>query len=442
MHLLFKSTLYKEIQKYSNKKILVAFSGGKDSLSLLHFLYKNKEELNLDLYSCYVFHGLRETALRDEIFCKEKSLEYNIPFFVENISEDIKGDNSSSTEAIARKYRYERLLKLKETLLCDYIFTAHTYSDNIENFFIDLYTGASIFSISGINYDLHNVIRPMLNITTEMVNAYLNSYNIEPTYDETNEDTNYVRNKIRHNILPNLIQNGIQFEKTILNLQAESALLKDYFIKKTYKAVIFNDFANEDNFKTLNFSKFIKTPFKSICINKDEFLNFESIEREFLLGLLFSNLFRMSKNLIKDVIYNFEKESNNSKLSKRLDLPNNYCIDVSYDFIRIYLKDNINPINFIKEAGNSFFENSNLKIEFQSCEKDYISRKLVIRHRKNGDRVTFKNGSSKKLKDLYINKQIELVFRDSAIIIEDFNSHEIIYAEHVFMDQFVIIQYK
>lgn len=436
MHLLFKNILLKEIKKFSNKKILVAFSGGKDSLSLLNFLSEISKDLNIDVVAVYVNHGLRETAIRDEIFCKEFCRKLNIPIYIENISEDISKDNSNSTEAIARKYRYERLYILREKLNCDYIFTAHTYSDNIENFFVDLYTGASIFSISGIMYHKDYIIRPMLNITTDMVNAYLDFNNIEPTFDETNNDTKYIRNMVRHNIIPVLKENGSQFEKTILNLQLESNKIKEYFYNKTIKAVVSNDFFNSD----IKNKKENVIP--SIIIDKEIFDTFEYIEKEFLLGLLFSPLFRMSKMLINDIIYNLKPSINTSKMSKRLDLPNNYVIDLSYNLIRIYSRKYISNINLIKEIGEDTVSFDGFIIKFKNNQDiDFINKKLIIRRRLNGDNLIYKNGKKKKLKDVFIDKHVELALRDSAIVIEDFNDHKILFVEHVFTSNAVEIIY-
>ena len=157
MHLLFEEILFKELEKYKNNKILVAFSGGKDSLALLDFLNKKKDILHIFAGACYINHGLRETALRDEIFCRDYCNKHSIEFYTFNILQEIFNDKSCGVESAARKYRYKYLLELVYSKNYDYLFTAHTYSDNIENFFIDLYTGTSIYTISGIMEENNNV---------------------------------------------------------------------------------------------------------------------------------------------------------------------------------------------------------------------------------------------------------------------------------------------
>ncbi len=185
MHSLYNDILIQELKKYRDKKILVAFSGGKDSLMLLDFINKQKESLNIYAGACHINHGLRHTAKRDEDFCRLYCIKNNIDFYTYNISEELKKDNSGGIEASARKYRYKFLLHTVKENNYDFLFTGHTYSDDIESFFVDLYTGASLFTLGGIMYENDKIIRPMLNITTEMVNEYIIKNNLEPVFDET-----------------------------------------------------------------------------------------------------------------------------------------------------------------------------------------------------------------------------------------------------------------
>ncbi len=109
MHSLYNDILIQELKKYRDKKILVAFSGGKDSLMLLDFINKQKESLNIYAGACHINHGLRHTAKRDEDFCRLYCIKNNIDFYTYNISEELKKDNSGGIEASARKYRYKFL---------------------------------------------------------------------------------------------------------------------------------------------------------------------------------------------------------------------------------------------------------------------------------------------------------------------------------------------
>ena len=398
MTLLFEELLLKELIKYKNKKILVAFSGGKDSLALLDFVNKNKDNLNLKLGACHFKHGLRETALRDEVFCKEYCFKNNIEFYGVNIAEELKNDKSGGVESAARKYRYKYLFKILNSNSYDFIFTAHTYSDNIESFFVDLYTGASIYTISGILEENNKIIRPMLNISTDLVNEYLEKHNITPVYDETNGDIKYVRNKVRHKLIPCLYECGNEFEKSVIRLQKESLKLNEYFYLKTKHVII-----SIDNMALLS---------------KDKFERLEDMEKEFLLGKVFSIFFRVTKNIIYETLLFFSGNH-----SKRLDLPNGYMVEQSFNNIRVFHSSMVEDYCIKKDESENIIKTDDFIVEFS---KDFANKSLVLRNRIKGDKL-----NNKKVKDLFINKHIELFHRDRAVIIEDCSNGKIIWVEYI-----------
>lgn len=395
-HSLYNDILLQELKKYKDKKILVAFSGGKDSLMLLDFINNQRESLNIYAGACHINHGLRHTAKRDEDFCRLYCQKKYIDFYVYDISEELKNDNSCGTEASARKYRYKYLLQTVKENDYDFLFTAHTYSDDIESFFVDLYTGASLFTLGGIMYENNQIIRPMLNITTEMVNDYIYKNNLEPVLDETNNDIKYVRNRIRHKLIPVLYGCGNEFEKSVIKLQKESNRLNEYLYKKVKHVIL-----KQDNI---------------IILKRYSFMELEDIEKEYLLGKVFSLFFRVSKSILYEAL-SFLNNNN----SKRLDLPNGYVIEQSYNSIKIFKKILICNFFYNKPAGIFLIKTNDFQIEFLNELKD---KTLIIRNRNRGDKL-----GRKKLKDLFIDKQIELFERDRAVIIEDDNI--IIWSEYI-----------
>lgn len=386
IHSLYNDILLHELKKYRDKKILVAFSGGKDSLMLLDFINKQRENLNIYAGACHINHGLRDTAQRDENFCRLYCQKNNIEFYSYNISAELKNDNSGGTESSARKYRYKYLLHVVKKNNYDFLFTAHTYSDDIESFFVDLYTGASVFTLGGIMYENNNIIRPMLNITTAMVNDYIAQNNLEPVFDETNNDIKYVRNRIRHKLIPVLYDCGSEFEKSVIKLQNESSRLNAYLYKKVNHVILKQD--------------------DIVILKRYSFMKLEDIEKEYLLGKVFSLFFRVSKSLINEAL-SFLNNNN----SKRLDLPNGYVLEQSYNSIKIFKKMLILDYIYQKQAGISLFKNDFIYIEFINELKE---KNLIIRNRRNGDKL-----GGKKLKDLFIDKHIELFERDRAVVIEE-----------------------
>ncbi len=395
-HLSYNDILFQELNKYREKKILVAFSGGKDSLMLLDFINKKKENLNIYVGACHINHGLRDTAKRDEDFCRFYCEKNNISFYVYNITEELQCNNDYGIESTARKYRYKYLLQTLKKYYYDYLFTAHTYSDDIESFFVDLYTGTSLFTLGGIMYENNNIIRPMLNITTDMVNKYIAQNNLNPVFDESNNDIKYVRNRIRHKLIPVLYECGNDFEKSVFKLQQESFRLNEYLYKKVSHVIIKID--------------------DIVILKRNSFMELEFIEKEYLLGKMFALFFRVSKNILYETISFL-----NNNHSKRLDLPKGYMIEQSYNSIKIFNRECICSYIYNKPAGVSLWKTDDFYIEFLN---DLIDKELIIRNRVDGDKF-----GKKKLKDLFIDKQVELFDRDRAVIIEE--DGVIIWAEYI-----------
>lgn len=405
MHSLYNDILLQELKKYRDKKILVAFSGGKDSLMLLDFINKQRESLNIYAGACHINHGLRHTAKRDEDFCRLYCINNNIDFYTYNISEELKNDNSGGTESSARKYRYKYLLQVLKDNNYDFLFTAHTYSDDIESFFVDLYTGASLFTLGGIMYENNKIIRPMLSITTEMVSDYIYQNNLEPVFDETNNNIKYVRNRIRHKLMPVLYGCGNEFEKSVIKLQQESSRLNEYLYKKIKHVILKQD--------------------DIVILKRYSFMELEDIEKEFLLGKVFSLFFRVSKSILYEALSFL-----NNNDSKRLDLPNGYMIEQSYNTIKVFHKQLVCDYVYNKPSGVSLVKTDDFQIEFFG---DLINKSLVIRNRQKGDRI-----GKKKLKDLFIDKHIELFERDRAVLIEEDNV--IIWAEYISKNDSIILK--
>lgn len=135
-------------------------------------------------------------------------------------------------------------------------------------------------------------------------------------------------------------------------------------------------------------------------------MELEYIEKEYLLGKMISLYCRVSKNILHETISFL-----NNNDSKRLDLPNGYVIEQSYNTIKIFNKDKVDDFCFNKTFDMPLLKTDDFQIDFLNELKD---KQFVIRNRRNGDRL-----GNKKIKDLFINKQIELFERDRAVIIEE-----------------------
>ena len=196
--------LIKTIDTYSmldkGIDVLVALSGGADSVALLRALNEVSGEYDINISAIHINHNLRgDESLRDERFCRDLCESLNIPLVVESVDvNSVANSTGESIELCARNLRYKYFVKHAKGIIA----TAHTASDNAETVIYNLCRGSGISGISGIPPVRDNIIRPLINCTREDIIAYLESINQDYVNDSSNDTDDYTRNKIRHNIVP------------------------------------------------------------------------------------------------------------------------------------------------------------------------------------------------------------------------------------------------
>ncbi len=211
----------KENELYSpGEKVLVALSGGPDSVFLLHFLNKFKNKFKIEIGAVHINHRLRGSdSERDELFCKAICDELSVPFYI--LRKDIKSyskKNKISLEVAGRKIRYEFFEKISSENKYDKIVTAHNADDNAETVLLNLIKGTGIKGIAGIPVKRNNIVRPILSLTKKEILDYLNENQFEYRVDESNLSNDFERNFLRNEVIP-LIQKNINpaFSNSALN---------------------------------------------------------------------------------------------------------------------------------------------------------------------------------------------------------------------------------
>ncbi len=214
-------------------KIIVALSGGADSVSLLDVLNSLKEKYHLTLYAAHVNHNLRgEESKRDENFCKILCEKYKIDLFIK--SEDIGAlakQQKISEELCGRNVRYAFFDELSQKLDAK-IATAHTASDNAETLLFNVARGSALGGVGAISPKRSNIIRPLIRASRADVEKYCAEHKLDYVTDSTNLCDDYTRNSIRHNIIPLFKRLNPSFEQSALNL-SESAREATAFLNKT-----------------------------------------------------------------------------------------------------------------------------------------------------------------------------------------------------------------
>lgn len=211
------------------KKLLVAVSGGIDSIVLLELL----KQLEYDISIAHCNFNLRETESHgDEQFIRDYAVKNNIKIFVTRFDTTLfASDNKLSIQIAARKLRYAWFNELLEENNLDYLLTAHHLDDSIETFLINFTRGTGLEGLTGIPQQNDRIIRPLLPFTRSEIETYAKDNNILWREDSSNASDKYLRNKLRHDVVPILKSLNPAFAdsflQTIANLQQSQSLVND-----------------------------------------------------------------------------------------------------------------------------------------------------------------------------------------------------------------------
>jgi tRNA(Ile)-lysidine synthase len=213
-----------------DQKILLAVSGGIDSMTMLHLFREAK-------FSIGVAHGnfqLRGTESDgDEAFVKTVCEQFQIPFYAKRFdTEAYAKQNGVSIQMAARELRYAWFDEVMQQEKYDRLATAHHLNDSIETVLLNWVHGAGVHGLSGIPLVNHQIVRPMLFATREEIEQYAQEKRIRSREDKSNTTDDYQRNFTRHHIIPKLKEINPSLESTVYRgqrkVKEEIALLDKY----------------------------------------------------------------------------------------------------------------------------------------------------------------------------------------------------------------------
>lgn len=218
----FKNSIESKFSQFSSSKLLIAISGGLDSVVLTHLCHKL--ELNIALAHCnFNLRGKESDA--DETFVLQLAEDLDLEVFVECFdTKDYAQENKLSIQMAARKLRYNWFEELSEQLGFDYTLTAHHTDDNLETFLINLSRGTGLDGLTGIPEINDSIARPLLSFSRESIEAYANKEKLGWREDSSNASTKYLRNKLRHDVIPVLKEINPQL---LQNFNSTQSYLKD-----------------------------------------------------------------------------------------------------------------------------------------------------------------------------------------------------------------------
>jgi len=233
----FKKTIkhYRLLSK--GDAVLVAVSGGPDSVALLYLLNSLRKELGLRLHVAHLDHRLRKDSSRDRRFVEELCRRLKLPLTAGEADVAKLAQKKSSLEEVAREARLKFLFAAAEKYKIRKIALGHNLDDQAETVLMRVLRGTGLQGLSGIQpkraFGKFILVRPLLEIRRSQIRSFLRRKKITPCYDRSNAQDLYLRNRVRNRLLPLLEREYNKNIKEVLSNLAESAAADyDYLIKK------------------------------------------------------------------------------------------------------------------------------------------------------------------------------------------------------------------
>ena len=236
----YTNHIHSQLPFLKEAQLLIAISGGLDSVVLTHLCH----ELKLDIALAHCNFNLRGAESDgDEDFVLELADNLDLDVYIERFStEEFAKDNKLSTQMAARDLRYNWFSELADSLHFDYILTAHHADDNLETFLINLSRGTGLSGLTGIPEINENIVRPLLSFSREELETYAKDHNLKWREDSSNASDTYLRNKLRHHVIPvlketnaNLIQN---FQTTLEHLKDTTDIVEESLRAVAKRAIV------------------------------------------------------------------------------------------------------------------------------------------------------------------------------------------------------------
>ena len=384
----FRKQLQEKRYFQNHRKVLVAVSGGLDSMTLFHLLYQNREELEIELGIVHVNHKQRPESNMEEKELSNFAQQLGVKFFSSNFSGDF-------SEEKARQFRYRFFEEIMLAEGYTALVTAHHADDQAETVFMRLLRGARLRHLSGMtevqSFANGELIRLLLHFHKQDFPDILHFE------DKSNLQNDYLRNRIRNLYLPSLEKENPRFKDSLISLGKEVENLQTALSHLTQGLDVTNlevferQIPEVQNFLLQEYLK----KFPSLNINKKQF--------EEILGIL-----RTKANYIHPLKDGYElvkdyKHFEIRKISRRSDL--------KVDSILLECGNQLQFGDYQFSLGTP--------LEGENVQAIAVSREtpLLLRRRKTGDCLRLK-GHHKKLRRLFIDQKIPFEEREKAIIVE------------------------
>ena len=396
----FQNYIIQNFQFLIGKNLLLATSGGLDSMVMVDLFHKLPFEIAI-AHCNFQLRGLE--SFEDQKFIQDYAKTNEIKLFLTQFdTEAFANDYKLSIQVAARDLRYNWFYEILETENYDYILTAHHADDNLETFLIHLVRGTGIDGLTGIPSQNGKVIRPLLIFLRSEIEQYAGDNAIEWREDSSNASDKYLRNKIRHNLVPILKELNPEFlssfHKTQTYLQESRAMVDDASI------LVYQQVAKEKGTEIhFDLKQVKKLPnYRTYLYHWFNDYGFSAWDDIYDLvdgqsgKQVFSSEFRLLKNRDFLILSPLNSQDENEE----------YFINKNQKEVNVPLN-----LTFCKVVDKNLVSNTCIFVD-----EDKLWYPLVLRRWKDGD--TFQplgmNGESKKVSKFFKDEKLSLIEKEKA----------------------------
>lgn len=414
------------------ERVLVAVSGGADSVALLRVLHELAPGLGISLAVAHLNHCIRGKASdADAGFVKKLATQLNIPFVCAKVDVPKLAKRSGlSMEMAAREARYSFLVKTARELKADVITTAHTADDQAETVLLKLARGAGMRGLAGIPRTIMisgiRIVRPLLDARRSEIEEYLDEIKQSWRHDRTNKDPAYLRNRVRHEVLPFLEKKLNPDIRQALIRTADILRKEDEWLDELTERILKECIA--DTGGSLNISRILRQPVAARRRVLRQWLSSSGVEPELI---------------DYDVVSRVEALLAGREGTGEIEIAGRQVVRKRYDKLITGKKDSNLVKKFrceVKIPGRTLVDDGRLEIGTSvtgGLVRDKLvhigqvparatlnfatlgKRRLIVRSWQQGDRMSpFGMTGSKKLQDIFIDEKVPVEERDHIPIFE------------------------
>ena len=413
----------------NNSKLLIALSGGPDSVFALHFFHQFKNKYKAELIAAHVNHNLRgNDSEQDQIFCEKICNELKIPIFIKSVDvEKFARKNNQSIEEAARNLRYNFFEEISNHEKVDYIITAHNSDDNTETILLNLIKGTGLSGLSGIPVKRGKIVRPILSLSKKEIVEFLELNKINFRIDKSNYENDFERNKLRNIVIPEIEKINPSLNSTLRNFSNNISSINIFIQQEIEKA----------------FKKFVKKNENQFIVNQKLFQRENVLISSLIIKKLFEDHLKISftskdsdkvKNLVSQQKGTTIKLKNSVKVMREDESLIFFTEEKLFTDeieIRLNCSQEIGNYEISIEEVNEFNENSNFSEIISGDKTEDI---FILRRWKIGDKfIPLGMKNFKKISDFLTDKKVKSSSKKNHLILT--NRNEIVYVVGLRIDE-------